>query len=162
MTQGEAFEMNERASTKKETPTTPTKAPVEVSQKGKRKSFSFPLYHNIDGLSTPKTKEIQGDDVLCPSFCVRCGKEFYPTKPEYAWEDCCGYTCWLHRDDHKRIVNGKPVEQLTEKGTLIATFPSAVEAAKEMGLKKADSIRDCCRGKTKTSGGYVWRYKEEA
>lgn len=42
---------------------------------------------------------------------------------------------------------------------LLAIWRYIEEAAKATG---ANNISSCCRGKLKTSGGYVWRYLEEA
>lgn len=145
--------------TKKETPSTPTKAPDEVKMK-RGKPFSLKSYHKKEDLSTPLPKK-HHSEWFEDKQCARCGKRFIPTKPEYAWGEYCSYSCYLHRNNSKKILHGKPVEQLTDGGILIATFPSAVEAAKFIGIKKADNIRNCCNGKTKTSGGYVWRWKEK-
>lgn len=144
---------------KKETSTTPTKAQVEVSQTEKKKnSLSLPFYHKNDGLSTLLNYSIGIDDPKC----VVCGKTFIKYRGrQYAYGNCCSYPCYMHRDDNKTIPNGKPVNQYTEDGYFIQTFKSAVEAAKEIGLKKADNIRDCCNGKTKKSAGFIWRWKEE-
>lgn len=140
--------------------TAPTKAQVEGWRKGKDRSFSPRLYQINYDLSTPQL-DFCATPGLVDKKCVRCGKNFVPTRPKYAWQDCCSYTCYMHRDDNKTIPNGKPVNQYTEDGYFIRTFKSAVEAAKEIGLKKADNIRDCCNGKTKKSAGFIWRWKEE-
>ena len=51
----------------------------------------------------------------------------------------------------------KLVGQFTKSGEFIRTFPSASEAARAMNVSKY-SISDCCRGKQKTSAGYIWKY----
>jgi hypothetical protein len=50
----------------------------------------------------------------------------------------------------------RSVEQLCE-GTIIATHPSITSASKSTGVN-AGSIGYCCRGLTKTAGGFTWRY----
>lgn len=65
------------------------------------------------------------------------------------------------RGKKPKIFNGKPVEQYTPSGVYVATYESAEEAAKVIGLCRANNIRECCRGKCQRSGGYVWRYKKE-
>lgn len=99
-------------------------------------------------------------------YCVMCGKNFFPTRPEYAWGDCCSYSCMLQKEREKeRDRKGgktRPVEQYTLDGVLLARFDSAKAAALHVGLTKDRYIRDCCTGKVKTSAGYVWRYKEES
>ena len=139
---------------KKETSTAPTKAMVEVMKGRKTKSSSLRVYHKKQDLSS------LFDQALGKQICKRCGKEFYPTRPEYAWEDCCSYTCLLHRDDGKKVPNTKPVDMFTREGGYVMSFDSPTEAAQYVGLKKPHAIRECCIGKTKTSAGFVWRYKE--
>ena len=42
-------------------------------------------------------------------------------------------------------------------GELLATFPSTCEAWRVTGIAQPD-ISDCCLGKRKSAGGYVWKY----
>ena len=44
---------------------------------------------------------------------------------------------------------------------LIAIFTSAGDAEKNTGIK-AGNIRQCCNGRNKTAGGFVWRYLKES
>nr|DAE36965.1 MAG TPA: intron associated endonuclease [Bacteriophage sp.]DAH34586.1 MAG TPA: intron associated endonuclease [Bacteriophage sp.] len=55
--------------------------------------------------------------------------------------------------------SAKPVLQYDQEMNLLAIWRYIEEAAKATG---ANNISSCCRGKLKTSGGYVWRYLEEA
>lgn len=58
-------------------------------------------------------------------------------------------------------ANGKnaarKVEQLDLDGNVIATFENAHEAQRVTGVRNGN-INKCCRGKTKTSCGYRWRF----
>ena len=52
----------------------------------------------------------------------------------------------------------KKVKMLEKKtGELLATFPSTNEADRVTGIYKS-CISECCNGKRKSAGGYVWRY----
>lgn len=51
----------------------------------------------------------------------------------------------------------KPVSMYSIGGTLLKTFPSCSEAARELGLYQA-CISSCCRGDKKTYKGVVWRF----
>ena len=51
----------------------------------------------------------------------------------------------------------KPVCQYSLDGIYIATYKSIKEASKQTGINQGD-ISCCCRGKYKTSGGYIWKY----
>jgi hypothetical protein len=67
----------------------------------------------------------------------------------------------------KRVINTdwkakaekqkKPINQYDLNNNFIKTWPSAKEAAEKLNFDNAD-IGKCCRGKYKTSGGYVWKY----
>lgn len=52
----------------------------------------------------------------------------------------------------------KPVEQYSLSGTLLKTYPSIMQAARETVCQR-ECIRDCCKGKIKTSMGFIWKYK---
>lgn len=53
----------------------------------------------------------------------------------------------------------KPVLQYSYSGEFIARFSGAREAAREVGLRTHKHICECCNGKAKTAGGYVWRWE---
>ena len=54
-------------------------------------------------------------------------------------------------------VNG--VLQYSKDGKFIAEYPSTREAERQTGCYQSH-ICDCCKGKYKTCGGYIWKYKE--
>lgn len=54
--------------------------------------------------------------------------------------------------------NKKTVLQFDLEGEFIAEYNSAKEAAM---LNNLSNVGACCRGKYKTAGGYIWRYKNE-
>lgn len=60
---------------------------------------------------------------------------------------------------NQRVVKkiSKPVAQYTLDGILVAVYPSAREAAKQTGLLQGH-ITECCQGKLKKHGGFIWRY----
>ena len=51
----------------------------------------------------------------------------------------------------------KKVDMFDNKLNYIKTFPTMIEAALETGICRSNISR-CCRGMSKTAGGYVWRY----
>lgn len=51
----------------------------------------------------------------------------------------------------------KPVKQYDENQVLINVFPSVRVASRETGVRN-QYISNCCLGKTKSAGGYVWKY----
>lgn len=54
-------------------------------------------------------------------------------------------------------VNG--VLQFSKNGDLISEYPSTMEASKHTGCNQSN-ICKCCKGKQKSCGGYIWKYKE--
>lgn len=55
------------------------------------------------------------------------------------------------------INAGKSVAQYTLDGALIKIYPAATIASKETGIG-AQNIRNTCNGKTKKSGGFIWKW----
>ncbi len=51
-----------------------------------------------------------------------------------------------------------PIIQYSKEGMFIKEYLSALDAYRETGIWK-ESIRNCMRGKSKSAGGYVWKYK---
>ncbi len=56
-------------------------------------------------------------------------------------------------------IHSKPIEQFDLNGTLINIFPSAMEAMRQTGVKN-DNINQNLKGKSKSAGGFIWKYKE--
>lgn len=63
-------------------------------------------------------------------------------------------------------INGKkgaikqsiPILQFSKDGTLIKEWPSLSEAERQLGISHSH-ISACLKGRLKSTGGFVWRYK---
>lgn len=70
----------------------------------------------------------------------------------------------IKRTEEQNKVNkeshGKPILQLSLEGKFIKEFISISEASR-VTKKDRVSINDCCKEKIKTSGGFIWKYKEK-
>ena len=59
------------------------------------------------------------------------------------------------------VVNGKknsiPILQFAKDGTFIKEWTSLSEAERQLGIARS-SICQCCKGRLKSVGGFVWRY----
>ena len=55
-------------------------------------------------------------------------------------------------------INNKPILQYDLKGNFIKEWLSGREAHRQLGIHYG-SISMCCQNKTKTAGGFVWKYK---
>jgi hypothetical protein len=121
------------------------------------------LYHGNNGSSIPKKKNLPFCMGFVDKTCAWCGKNFVPTRPEYAWGDCCSYTCCLRYDEKKQDalkIAREVVMVHPEKGTDIMKFDSAKAAADFAGVEPS-KIRNVCNGISETSGGYAWRWADE-
>ena len=56
------------------------------------------------------------------------------------------------------FTNNYAVSAYTLDGKYVKTWPSAAQAAKELGLKNASNIHSCISGSRNKSGGYMWDY----
>ena len=61
----------------------------------------------------------------------------------------------LKYDFHSLIVI-----QYDINGNKLREFPSLTDAAEFVGLSGTSGIAKCCKGKRRSAGGYLWRYKE--
>lgn len=52
----------------------------------------------------------------------------------------------------------KPIIQLDLQNNFIREWDSGKSASKELNIHKAN-ITACCKGRYKTCGGYIWKYK---
>jgi hypothetical protein len=56
-------------------------------------------------------------------------------------------------------INNKPILQYDKNNNFIKEWESGREAYRQLGIHYG-SISVCCLGKTKTSGGYIWKFKD--
>lgn len=67
---------------------------------------------------------------------------------------------WLRKNaEAAKRTKSKPVDQFTLDGKFVKRWPSATDAARELGISKCH-ISSCCNGKRKSAGGYIWKLKE--
>lgn len=70
---------------------------------------------------------------------------------------------WKNRTlEDKKIIaekNSKPILQLTKDEILLQEWPSISQAGRDLGIL-ATAIHHCLANKCKTSGGFIWKYKE--
>ena len=54
--------------------------------------------------------------------------------------------------------NSIPILQFTKNRTFIKEWPSARDAERQLGISQSH-ICHCLKGKRKSAGGFVWKYK---
>lgn len=60
----------------------------------------------------------------------------------------------------KNHPNSKRVNQYTLDGTFIRTWDCGMDVQRELNIQQSNILK-CCRGKRKTTGGYIWKYADE-
>ena len=53
-----------------------------------------------------------------------------------------------------------PIIQYSKDGVFIKEWPSSREVKRVLGINNSHIIQ-CCKGRYKSSGGFIWRYKEK-
>lgn len=73
----------------------------------------------------------------------------------------CGGFKWKYLDDKSKreSVRKIPVLQYTKSGGFVCEWDGAADAGNVLGIS-ASNIIQCCKGKLKSAGGYVWKYKD--
>ena len=65
---------------------------------------------------------------------------------------------WMSQKDNNIYSKARKVQMFDKKtGELLATFPYINEAERVTGIDDGH-ISECCKGKRKSAGGYIWRY----
>ena len=66
---------------------------------------------------------------------------------------------WCTVEYNNRYSFNKCISQFTLKGVYIRDWDAISTASKELNIN-CSNISQCCLGKRKSAGGYVWKYKE--
>lgn len=88
----------------------------------------------------------------------RMGMKFSQATIEKRRKKLLGHSVAQHVRDAVRKANSKIVCQFDLNGKFIAEYPSVVEAKRQTGLK---NIQHAASGITSTSGGFIWKYKQD-
>lgn len=134
---------------------------LHLSELRKNKHHSRHLQHayNKYGENNMKFKILE----LCEDITVLQEREQYWIDNLNSYEN--GYNILpFARSSAGKIVplnkNGKPVCQYSIDGRLVATYPSAREATRQLGTSYK-AIYKCCNGQAIIVNGFIWRYLGE-
>ena len=72
-------------------------------------------------------------------------------------EWCTAKENMVHSLNSGLRTDAKLVDMFSKNGEYICTYPSIKEAGRKTGVHH-QNISLCCIGKTKSAGGYLWRY----
>lgn len=64
------------------------------------------------------------------------------------------------RNERVGDSQSKPIFQYSKSGDFIREWKSAHEVERVLGIDQGN-ISKCCKGKLKSAGGFVWKYKEK-
>ena len=71
--------------------------------------------------------------------------------------------CYGSRNERISIAHkgkrNKPILQYSLSGEFIREWDSGKSASEELNINSGH-ISECCKGKLKTCGGFIWKYKE--
>ena len=80
-----------------------------------------------------------------------------PRRTTIEWVSCKENINYGTRNERMARTQSKPVLQYTLDGEFVKEWLSA----KECGRNGFKSVSACCRGKRKSCGGYLWKYRDE-
>ena len=106
---------------------------------------------------TEETKRKMSDAMTGRTFSEESKKKMSEAK---TGEKHPNFGKHLSEEHRKKISESKPknpVLQFSKNGELIAEYPSTMEASRQTGCNQGH-ICLCCKGKRKTTGGYIWKY----
>lgn len=66
---------------------------------------------------------------------------------------------WCTVEYNNRYSTNKAVSQYDDSGKHICDWEAVSDVTRQLRIN-ASNIIQCCRGKRKTAGGYIWKYKE--
>lgn len=64
------------------------------------------------------------------------------------------------RNERAAKARSKPILQYSKSGDFIREWKSAAEVERMLGIANSHIIA-CCKGKRKSAGGFIWKYKEK-
>ena len=88
------------------------------------------------------------------------GKHHSEEVKEKIKQSCLGKK--LSQESKQKISESKmkPIVQLTKQNKFVCEFSSGMEAEEKTGISRTH-ISQCCNHKRKSTGGYLWRFKDE-
>ena len=154
----------------------------QISNKGRVKSLKYgkerirtPVINNSGYLNIILYKNTEAQHRLVHRLVAEAFIPNLENKPQINHKDenklnnCVENLEWIRHIDNcnygsrnERVADSlsKPILQYSKSGDFIREWKSASEVKRVLGIDNSHIIH-CCKGKRKSSGGFVWRYKEK-
>ena len=154
----------------------------QISNKGRVKSLKCgkerirtPVINNSGYLNIILYKNTESQHRLVHRLVAEAFIPNLENKPQINHKDenklnnCVENLEWIRHIDNcnygsrnERVADSlsKPILQYSKSGDLIREWKSASEVERVLGIDNSHIIA-CCKGKRKSSGGFIWRYKEK-
>ena len=101
-----------------------------------------------------KTKTLLGEQNKTPKKMKVCLENMKKAHTPEAREKAKRNRDYKHIGD----VQKKPITQFTMYGDIVSEWPSAKDAARSLNINYT-AINNCTRGVSKSSGGFIWKFK---
>jgi len=146
-----------------------------------KKDYSDNNTYSWNGIHNGKSKEViqlslNGDFISEYSSITEASKFVKNTSVSKISKCCNGNSkshasyIWVFKNDYNKDINykldtkhtgkSKKIIKLSLNGDFLNEYDSAKEAEESNNISRK-AITKCCSGKSKTSGGYIWKYKED-
>lgn len=128
------------------------RARISASNTGKKQSLEIIAKRNISNTGKKRT----------PEMCARIAEGRRGIK--HTEETKAKLKGRKHTEEEKLRMKGhhtSKVDQYDIDGTFLKTYNSLQDAIKCLNIKYSQGISACCRGKSKTSSGFIWKYNPE-
>ena len=101
--------------------------------------------------------------ITAASKFYRCSISIIADCVQHKVSQCIGLIFVKKGDHPKGSISDfrvRQIDAITRK--VIGVYSSPMEAKRRLGLNNNNGIVSCCRGKIKTSNGFIWEYVNEA
>ena len=96
-------------------------------------------------------------------ICYACNQKI-TTAYNYIWkysDDTTPISVFVEKANQKKHHKNRSVNQYDLQGNFLQTFSTIKEAQLFIKAKSITSIINACKGRSKTSGGYIWKYADQ-